>query len=307
MTNEPLANRGRPKLYGKLNGILKCALITGAVGVLLAAGGGAALADGFAANRFLASEYQVLGGGAGTTWQGQARQVSAGFTQIGGQSAGGAPSEFGSSAPRQEEQDDGGPSVTGEKVKAGLLSAVLPGAGQYYNGQKKKAYIMGGIEVAIWTAWFVFDAQGDNKRDDSEEWAAIYAGTSGSHADSYWQDVGHYANSDVYNESVLREARALGEQPSGLVGGSDTWQWVNEDRQNGYSKLRADGNSAYDRRDFMILFAVLNRAVSVVDAVIGAGKSDGVLETEVLGLNLEMQMLPSFSDPGARCVVSRSF
>ena len=36
-----------------------------------------------------------------------------------------------------------------EKVKAGLYSAILPGAGQYYNGQKSKAYIMGGIEVAI--------------------------------------------------------------------------------------------------------------------------------------------------------------
>ena len=60
----------------------------------------------------------------------------------------------------------------------------------------------------------------------------------------------------------------------------------------------------------MILFAVLNRAVSVVDAVIGAGGaegSDGVLETEVMGLNLEMEILPSFRDPGARWVVSRSF
>jgi len=114
-------------------------------------------------------------------------------------------------------------------------------------------------------------------------------------------------DSDEYNESRLREARALEESPSGLVGSTDAWQWVNEDRKDSYSRIRADGNSAYDRRDFMILFAVVNRAVSVVDAVLNAGKDDGVLETEVLGMNMELEMLPSFKDPGARWVVSRSF
>ncbi|MFT5314625.1 MAG: hypothetical protein ACI9UK_000446, partial [Candidatus Krumholzibacteriia bacterium] len=205
------------------------------------------------------------------------------------------------------EKIDSGPSNTGDKVKAGLFSAVLPGAGQYYNGDKGKAYVMVGIEAAIWTAYFVFDQQGDNKRDDSEEWAAIYAGTSGDHNNRYWQDVGQFANSEEYNESILREARALGESPSGLISGGDQWEWVNVDRRIGYSKLRSDGNAAYDRRDFMILFAVVNRVVSVVDAVIGAGKDDGLLETKVLGMNLEMEMLPSFTNPGARCVVSRSF
>ena len=114
-------------------------------------------------------------------------------------------------------------------------------------------------------------------------------------------------DSDANNEAVHRESRALGEPASGLVGGADAWQWVNEDRKDGYSLLRADGNSAYDKRDFMILFAVVNRAVSVVDAVLNAGQKDGLLETEVLGMNMELEMLPSFKDPGARWVVSRSF
>jgi hypothetical protein len=262
-------------------------------------------ADDGDGSSFLATEYRVLGGSASRSWQAQSRG-GLGFHQTGGQGTGGNPGEFGSTAPADAEEDSG-PSYTSQKVQAGIYSALLPGAGQYYNGQKQKAYIMGGVEVAIWTAYFVFDKQGDNKRDDSEEWAAIYAGTRGEHEDRYWQSVGQYANSDAYNEALLREARALGEVATGLVSGSDTWQWVNRERQTGYSKLRADGNSAYDRRDFMILFAVINRAVSVVDAVIGAGQADGVLETEVLGLNLEMQMLPSLRDPGARCVVSRSF
>ena len=271
--------------------------------LLMVCGAGSAQAEG---SLFLRSEFQVMGADASSNWQAQTQRGSLGFHQIGGQGRNEQSSEFGSV--EEESKDEiAGPSNTGEKVKAGLFSAILPGAGQYHTGHKTKAYIMGGVEVAIWTAYFVFDKQGDNKRDDSEEWAAIYAGTSGSHADRYWQDVGHHANSDDFNEAVLREARALGEDPTGLITGADAWQWVNDDRRFGYSRLRADGNSAYDRRDFMILFAVLNRAVSVVDAVIGAGGADGVLETEVLGMNMEMEVLPSFSDPGARWVVSRSF
>jgi TM2 domain-containing membrane protein YozV len=243
---------------------------------------------------FLRHEFQVLGARTGRA-----------FDQIGGD---GLDDEFGGGSAKQEEDDKvEGPSNTGDKVKAGLFSAIIPGTGQIYNGQNSKGYIMLGVEAAIWTAYFVFDSQGDSQMESAEEWAGIYAGTSGEHENSYWQNVGHHMDSDEYNESRLREARALDESPTGLVGGSDAWQWVNEDRKDSYSRIRADGNSAYDRRDFMILFAVVNRAVSVVDAVLNAGKDDGVLEAEVLGMNMELEMLPSFKDPGARWVVSRSF
>ncbi len=167
--------------------------------------------------------------------------------------------------------------------------------------------IMAGAEVAIWTAYFVFDAQGDGHMESSRDWAAIYADTRGSHEDRWWQSVGHYMDSDAYSIDLAREARALGEPLPPPLSGDDTWQWVNEDRLVGYQQLRADGNNAYDRRDFMILFAVINRAVSVVDAVIGAGAKPGTLETAVLGMDVELGVTPSWRDPGARCVFSRAF
>jgi hypothetical protein len=256
------------------------------------------------ANSFLRSEYLVLGQDAFSSAVGLGARTGLAFDQIGSD---GLDDDFGTGAASYEEEEVEGPSNTGDKVKAGLLSAVLPGAGQFYNQQKSKAYIMFGVEVAIWTAYFVFDEQGDQRMESATEWAGLYAGTSGEHENSYWQNVGHYMDSDAYNESRLREARALQEDPSALVSGADAWQWVNEDRLQSYGSLRAEGNSAYDKRDFMILFAVLNRAVSVVDAVLNAGRDDGLLETEVMGLNMELEVLPSFKYPGARWVVSRSF
>jgi len=255
---------------------------------------------------FLRTEMVVTGSSPSSLWQ--APRAGLALDQVGGDGIGSNPEFGGGSDEREvEESEDAGPTNLGEKFKAGTLSAILPGAGQYYNGQRKKAFIMAGAEAAIWTAFFVFDAQGDSRMDSAEEYAGIYAGTSGDHETSYWQGVGRYMDSDAYNDARLREARALQEEASGLIAAGESWQWVNDDRRRDFNKLRADGNSAYDRRDFMILFAVVNRGIAVVDAVLGAGSKPGALETEVMGMKMGVEMLPSWRDPGARCVVSRSF
>jgi len=119
--------------------------------------------------------------------------------------------------------------------------------------------------------------------------------------------VGRYMDSDAYDESRMREARALQEPDIDPTTPNDAWQWVNADRKSAYQLLRADGNTAYDHRDFMILFSVINRAVSVIDGVMGVKSHPGGVEAEVLGLNVSVDMLPSWTDPGAKWAVSRSF
>ncbi len=204
--------------------------------------------------------------------------------------------------------DGGGSSNTGDKWKAGLFSAIIPGTGQFYNKQQTKGLIFLGIDVAIWGSYFIFDAQGDSRSNTYREYAGIYAGTSGAHEDGYWQAVGRYMDSDAYNEAILREARALQELPSGLVDGSDMWQWRNDSFKQNYQQLRADANSAYDRRDFTLLFLILNRAVSAFDAVRNAGR-DGEPQhgIRLLGVDVAVDVSPSPHNPTAQCMVSRRF
>ncbi|MFN2370558.1 MAG: DUF5683 domain-containing protein [Candidatus Krumholzibacteriia bacterium] len=268
---------------------------------------GAAVAGGDPG--FLRTEREVTGSSLSGSWRnldlGGVRAVG----QIGGQGLDRRPPEVGGGAAsdRPGEVQDDGPSVSGAKIKAGALSLLLPGAGQYYNGDRGKAYVMAGIEAGIWTAFFVFDQQGNNRMESSREYAAIYAGAAGGHPESWWQAVGKYMDSDQYEDFLRREARATGEPLPPPLPGSDNWQWVNDDRKYEYQVLRADANNAHDRRDFMILFAVVNRAVAVYDAVKGAGDRPGTLEAEVLGLDLNLGVVPSWRDPGARCTFARSF
>jgi hypothetical protein len=284
-------------------------LVATAAAALFAAGPAAAeTAAGATADQgFLRTERLVTGRSLSTSWRNLEYGTARSFDQIGGDGVGSEEQEIGAAARPVETAGEQGPSRTGEKVKAGALSLVLPGAGQFYNGDRTKAYVMAGVEVGIWVTYFVFDNQGDNSMESAKTYAGIYAGTRGDQPDAYWRAVGQYMDSDAYNEAVLREARATQTPATGLIGEDRAWQWVNAQRRDDYQGLRADANNAYDRRDFMILFAVVNRAVAVVDAVMGAGKHNGALETEVMGMNLSLGMLPSWQDPGARCTVSRSF
>jgi len=254
-------------------------------------GGGSATIDNLAR-----AEWELFGADTSGDW----RRDIGGRTQIGGESIGGV----------KQDKEPSGPSATGDKFKAGLLSAIVPGTGQFYNGDTTKGFVMLGVEVAIWGTYFVFDSQGDNRSDTYREYAGIYAGTSGEHDDNYWQAVGRYMDSDAFNEALLREARALDEPPPPLLDGNDVWQWRNDQFLSNYQDLRADANSAYDRRDFTILFAVINRAVSVYDAVRNAGPrapAEPTIGTEVLGWNVGLDFDASWRDPGSRAVVSRSF
>jgi len=279
------------------------ALAIALTGTMLAVGGTAQAQE--SRGGFVAAERAVFGGEASSGWR---LALFGGTARAQDDDIGGVSGEFGTGKrPTEPDRAPGHSGRLGRKLKAAALSAVLPGAGQFYNGKRERAYLMAGVEAGIWTAYFVFDRQGDSRMETSREWSRIYAGTGGEHAESYWQSVGKYMDSDAYNESRYREARALQEPESGLVGPDDAWQWVNEDRRHGYALLRADGNSTYVRRDFMILFAVLNRAVSVFDAVVGADRIADAAQARVFGLDVEIQLNPALVDPTARCVVSRGF
>jgi hypothetical protein len=58
--------------------------------------------------------------------------------------------------------------------KAALYSAVLPGAGQYYNGSIWKTILFAGIEVAAWTAYFVNDSKGQQSDTDMRNYADVH-------------------------------------------------------------------------------------------------------------------------------------
>jgi hypothetical protein len=132
--------------------------------------------------------------------------------------------------------------------------------------------------------------------DDYRNWAGIYAGTSGSHPDSYWQAVGRYLDSDAWYDAQLRQARAFGE-PSAAAAGSDLqWQWRNQDLSASSTRTCAPRPTRLRSARQDAALRALNRAVSVYDAVRNGGRpdADGTAGagTSLLGLDLALEVAP---------------
>ncbi len=73
-----------------------------------------------------------------------------------------------------------------------LLSALLPGAGEFYGGNYLKAGVFFGIEVLAWATFAYFEGKGNTKEDEYK-----------AYADQYWS-VRTYANwlvNEGFNES----------------------------------------------------------------------------------------------------------
>ncbi|MDK9700968.1 MAG: DUF5683 domain-containing protein [bacterium] len=86
--------------------------------------------------------------------------------------------------------------------KAVLLSAILPGAGQFYAGQKWKGYTFMGVEVALWALAISYTMQGNDKDDEFKKFA-----------DANWMQL-QYRNKE-YELAILG---TLPNRQSGLSG-----------------------------------------------------------------------------------------
>lgn len=205
------------------------------------------------------------------------------------------------------------------KVKALALSALLPGAGQYYAGKKGRAKFFFLTESAIWTSFLVFEIQGYLRKGNYREYAELMTGVEAEgKPDEFYRALGQYVRSDPgpgsYNETIRREARALypddrERQEQYLLEngyfGDDAWQWQSGEDQARYKSLRKKSQLSFRRATYMLGLAVANRILAAMDAARSATKPSGP-PREPLGLRFEMRPDPDFPSDVVLCL-SKSF
>lgn len=222
--------------------------------------------------------------------------------------------EFGQRSSRTREVGQtaaGGTSLlSGTRLKSAGLSLLVPGLGQMRNGQRGKGLIMLGVEAVIWGTYAGFHRQAGALSDDYEAWAEVYAGVPSGRTDSFYQSLGRYDSSDDWHDSRLREARAFGDPAPEAPGPDEQWQWRSEQARRDYQLLRADADLTYSRRDRMVLFAVINRAISVLDAVRNGDRDPDAppsLGARVLGADLALEVSAPLAEPAAQLSAGWSF
>ncbi len=189
---------------------------------------------------------------------------------------------------------------------AGILSAVVPGAGQLYNGNRI-GFLFMGVEVASWVAYFSLHDTGKQEERDYRRFA-----------DSHW-------TFERYRDTAFEECPAEGHsdfgiQDSTLVLLYDTRRkdyyedigklliyscgWDSQDNREIYRGMRANSNRFLRNARYATTLVFLNHLVSALHAARGAAAHNARLPG---GAELGFEIYPGLADPSAELALIRRF
>ena len=166
--------------------------------------------------------------------------------------------------------------------KAILYSAILPGAGEIYTKNYNKAAVFLAVEAANIFSYLRLKDERQWAMNSYKQFAFSITNTPKNSEDSYYQVLQNYISSDLYNESVLRDARnyfiIYRNDPVGyeeyldkyLVPADQTWDWGNDKNWYKFRELRRDKQDMEIYMKFAFAAAVVNRFISVIDSAVSA-------------------------------------
>jgi|GEM_PF-523283 len=161
-----------------------------------------------------------------------------------------------------DEEKEGKKSTT----KAAFLSLILPGAGEIYGGSGTKGKIFILSEASLWAGFFAFRTYGSWLEDDYRVYAAARAKVSlDGKSETFFDQLAFYDSRDQYNQFALLYYRGE-RQP---YPEDDFWYWAWDSRESRahYRDLKNRSKDASRRALYMVGLSLVNRIVSVVDAM----------------------------------------
>ncbi len=160
---------------------------------------------------------------------------------------------------------DGGGGMS-PRVKAMLLSLVLPGLGQINAGHTAWGYGFLGAEAAIWASFAGFRIQADMREDRYVDFAERWGGVADAegHDSTYYTNMGKYDSYEEYRVIAIRSDE--GSPDEELYPEEQQWRWPSTERRRRFRSLVSASEDSDQRAELMIGFALLNRAIAVVHA-----------------------------------------
>lgn len=168
--------------------------------------------------------------------------------------------------------------VSPEQRGAMLRSALLPGWGQLSLGHSARGAVFIGVEAVTWTGFGLSYLEGVFNRDDYRMLALQQAGISISDRSSqFLDDISDFDSSAEFNDYIHRLARYYyPDDPDAQRDyyetharfGADGWNWSSDSARLSFSDHLRDSRLWFRRSLYVAAFALVNRAVSVIDAAL---------------------------------------
>jgi TM2 domain-containing membrane protein YozV len=205
------------------------------------------------------------------------------------------PGEFG-------EKKEGLKSVT----KAALLSFLIPGAGEIYAGSHTKGKIFISVEASFWAGFFGFRTYGGWLKNDYRNYAAAHAGANlAGKPDDFYDDLAFYDSRDEYNQFALLYHR--GKAKPYPEDDFWNWEWDSPSSKSSYRNLKNRSKTAYRRALYMVGISLVNRVVSVIDAMRTVRSYNRKKSLEISKVRFDLEVNPLGHDRKLMLYLTRSW
>lgn len=172
--------------------------------------------------------------------------------------------------------------LTGEKKKPGtaiLYSLLLPGMGELYADGYDSGIYFTAADVAIWGALFGFSIYGNWQEDNYRSFAVSNAGISNDgKTGTFYGDISNYNSvEDFNNEKYLNR-----DFESVYNTQTHYWNWNSNDKRKEYRQMWTSSEQAFNNVRFAVGALLLNRVISMINAVRLVNKYNKQLEKDSL-------------------------
>lgn len=214
-------------------------------------------------------------------------------------------------------------------LKAFIYSAIIPGAGQLYNGSKYKAALFLGLEALTWTGHAVYHSKGNTKTGEFEDFANIH-----------WSETRYsqflYDNWEVYDDELVFEGgfavfthhlpdtktqqyyEMIGKYNQFVFGWDDVdtlatpaiynnLEHAYSANREHYENMRHDANKMFDKATTALIATITNHLISGVEAALAARSHNKNVDVEAQRLTFRAIMAEIDDDHFPMLTMSYTF
>ncbi len=165
-----------------------------------------------------------------------------------------------------------------------LLSLLLPGMGELYADNYSSGKYFTIADASLWGIYIGMNAYGNWLKSDYISYAASAGGVNNKNKDAdFYANVGGYLSLDQYNNAMALQ----GSFDKMYNSPSYYWNWPTNTERKNYRNLWSSSELAHNNLRFVVGALILNRIISVINAVRLVSEYNKNLQSE-LGWNVSV-------------------
>jgi hypothetical protein len=178
-----------------------------------------------------------------------------------------------------------------------LYSALLPGMGELYAGDYSFGKYLTIADGVLWGTYIGVNSYAGSMEDNYKSYAtSLGSANVAEKDDKYFADIGNYLDIDQYNrrQELDRNFIEVYDETTHY------WKWADQAQRSEYRGMWKSSETAYNNLRFVAGALILNRVISIVNAVRVVSRHNNNLKEELswnlgFGISNDLNLPPGYT------------